>query len=131
MLSIVCCGAGPRTFCWCKQLQNVELITIMIGTRDARTLASTLPIAHAHRYIGPRNATGPMTTSVRLMYLGVSDGRDSTCEPDPSPSPRSSLTHAHRCERGADFSCEEEQGTVGTRTRRVGSSIYLLVCRYM
>ena len=44
--------------------------------------------------IGPRNATSPMANPARLMYLSVSD---SACEPAPSPSPRSSRTHAHRC----------------------------------
>ena len=31
------------------------------------------------------------------MDLSVYDSRDSACVPAPSPFPRSSLTHAHRC----------------------------------
>ena len=38
----------------------------------------------------------------RLMYLSVSDIRDRDCEADPSPSPRSSLTHTMVDRDGAD-----------------------------
>jgi hypothetical protein len=61
----------------------------------APALSPRSSLTHAHRCIGPRNATSPLATSVRLIYLSVSHGRDSACEPVPSPSPRSSLTHAH------------------------------------
>ena len=36
------------------------------------------------------------------MYLSVSDIRDRDCEADPSPSPRSSLTHTMVDRDGAD-----------------------------
>jgi hypothetical protein len=41
---------------------------------------------HAHRCIGPRNATSPTAPSARLMYLSVSD-RKVASTPSPLPSP--------------------------------------------
>jgi hypothetical protein len=69
----------------------VLLLTVVIPQ-------SCLCLHREGRPLSYRNPTWHiLPTSARLMYLSVYDNRDSACVPAPSPSPRSSLTHAHRC----------------------------------
>ncbi len=58
------------------------MLTAVIALASPHPLRPHVPRSkNAHRPIRYRNKTQPLDTSARLMYLRVSDSRDSACEP--------------------------------------------------
>jgi hypothetical protein len=75
----------------------INCVTFLVSPflRSSHMFRNDTDTVDSPRPIHYRNATSPLTTSVRLIYQSVSHGRDNACETVPSPSPRSSLTHTH------------------------------------
>jgi hypothetical protein len=106
------CTGEYRAIRWYRIVVSKTLLPShrpRIGKTELRHTASLLHIKRrevGHRCTGKngkvghrcivlsRDASSPVAKPARLIYLSVSD---SACAPAPSPPPRSSLTHAHRC----------------------------------